>query len=110
MIIHEFVESARLLDDFLARAKVEMIGIGQHDARTARGYLLWGEAFDGGVRPYGHEHRRLNVAMRRMQNAITGTRFLVDVEDFQIEVLCHSGSILNAGLDKDNQRLPLKGP
>ena len=79
MVIHEFMKPPGLLDDFLARPKMKMIGVGQNDPGSAGGNLLGRQRFDGRIGSDGHEHRDLHVPMPSMENPIPRPRLRVDV-------------------------------
>ena len=68
--VHETVEAAEFVDGLVAGAKVEMVRVGQDDARVEIvEQIARQQAFDRGLGPDRHEDRRLDVAMRGMQEA-----------------------------------------
>jgi len=51
------------------RPQIEMIGVAENDLRVeVVDQIPRQQTFDGGLRPYRHEHRRFDIAMRRVQN------------------------------------------
>ena len=67
--VHEVVKSAQLVDQVLARAHAQVIGVGEHNLRAQRLDRLGGNALDVGLGSHGHEDGRLDIAVRRVQNA-----------------------------------------
>lgn len=79
VVIHELMQAPGLFHDFLAGAKVEMVGIGQDNARPAGGDLLRRQRLHGRVGPNRHEHGNLNVPVPSVENPVARPRFGVDV-------------------------------
>ena len=67
--VHEVVEPAQLVDQILARTHAQVIGVGEHNLRAQRLDCLGGNALDVGLGSHGHEDGRLDIAVRRVQNA-----------------------------------------
>ena len=77
---HKFVQPARLLDQFLAGADVQVIGVGEDDLRADLVQFARGRPLDGRLRAHRHKDRGLDVAVRGMHNAAPrmGFRVLFD--------------------------------
>ena len=77
---HKFVQPARLLDQLLAGADVQVIGVGEDDLRADLVQFARGRPLDGRLRAHRHEDRSLDVAVRGMHNAAPrmGFRVLFD--------------------------------
>ena len=58
------MQSAHPTDRFDARSQVKMIGIAQQDLHTQFFEYVLRHALDGRERPYRHEHRGLDHAVR----------------------------------------------
>ena len=63
------VQAARLADQVLAGAQVQVIGVGQHDFRADFQHLARGHGLDGGCGAHGHVDGGMDVAVRRMKQA-----------------------------------------
>ena len=74
---HEFVQPARLFDQILAGADMQVIGIGEDDLRTDFIQFARGHALDGRLCADRHEDRGLDIAVRGMHNAAAGMGFRV---------------------------------
>jgi len=87
---HELVQAAKLADEFVAGAQIEMIGIGEDDFRAEffEGFLR--EGFDGSLRADGHEEGSLDRAVRRGQASAACTR-RVGLRNFKRKI--HSESV-----------------
>ena len=76
---HEAVQPAQAADQFVAGPQKQMIGVGQQDAHVQIvGQIALRESLDRGLRAHRHEDRRLDGAVRRVQQAgaSTGLRAL----------------------------------
>ena len=60
---HEVTHSAAALDDLVAGAQVEVVGVGQQKRRSHAGQLVGREALHGAQRPDRHEHRSLDYIL-----------------------------------------------
>ena len=80
----EGVQPAERPHHQVARTEVEMEGVGEHHPSADRGDLLHREALDGAVRADGHECRRLDWAVRRLEDA--GARGAVVMRGLKLEV------------------------
>ena len=67
--VHKPVDAAGFADDVDAGSQVEVVGVSEDDLRVQAFELGIDDALDGGLRAHGHEDRRLDVAMWRMQAA-----------------------------------------
>ena len=67
--VHETVDTTGLADDVDAGPQVQVVGVGEDDLGVQGLELGVGDALDGGLRAHGHEDRRLDVTMWRMQAA-----------------------------------------
>ena len=62
---HEFVKSAHFLHDLVARAKMQMVRVGQLHLRSDVLQIFRGQrALDGRLRADIHKYRRLHRAVR----------------------------------------------
>ena len=64
---HETVQPARLANQFVAGAKIKMIGVAQQDLHPQRFQLILRHALHRAAGAYGHKDGRLDHAMRGMQ-------------------------------------------
>ena len=71
---HELVQAAEPFDALVARAQVEVVGVAQDDLGADLVQVVGIERLDRGVGADRHEHRRLDVAVRRRQVAQAGAR------------------------------------
>ena len=62
--VHEAVQSAELLDQFMARSEVEMIGVPQDYLRTKIADRFGKECLYRALCSHGHEDGRIHLAMR----------------------------------------------
>ena len=60
---HEFVDSAQLLDQFMPRTQVKVVGVGEDHGRSGALDLLGRNAFDGAAGAHGHEDGRLHLSV-----------------------------------------------
>ena len=67
MPAHETVQSARLRDDILAGAHVQMIGVAEDYLRAHAFKFRRRHRLDGGLRAHRHEDRRLYHTVRRRE-------------------------------------------
>ena len=73
-----------MADEFVAGAEVEVVGIGQQDGDAKiLGQIALGKAFDGGLGADGHEYRRFDGAVRRMEQSGAGTGMRAFGDDFE---------------------------
>ena len=63
------MQAAQLADQLVARAEVQVVRVAEDDLRAERAHLDGVERLDGRLRSDGHEHRRLDLAMRGAQHA-----------------------------------------
>ena len=77
---HEAVQAARLADQILAGAQVQVVGVGQHDLRADFQHLARGHGLDGGGGAHGHVDGGVDVAVRRVQQAQARARLLAGFE------------------------------
>ena len=70
--VHEAVQAAQLGDQLVAGPQGEVIGVAEDDAAPASRELLGRQPLDGGLGADGHEDRRLDDAVRRVQPAPPG--------------------------------------
>ena len=85
---HELVQAARLADQVFAGAKVQVIGVGEHDLRADLQHLPGGHGLDGGHGAHGHIHGRVDVAVGRVQQAQPRAGLLAGLEDFKRKLGC----------------------
>ena len=71
MPLGKLVQSACFAHQFMARTKVQMIGIGKHDSGTYFLQVSGRHCLDGRLRSDTHETRSINNAVRRVQLAET---------------------------------------
>ena len=64
---HEAVEAAEIPDALVARAQVEVVGVGEDDRGAGGGDLVRVERLDGGIGAHGHELRRLDHPVRQLE-------------------------------------------
>ena len=71
--LHEIVQTAKVAYEFIARAKIKMVGVCQ-DKRSANfADLRRRESLNGRLGPYGRKNRRSQLAVRCRENAGAGT-------------------------------------
>ena len=85
---HELMQAARLADQVFAGAKVQVIGVGEHDLRADLQHFPGGHGLDGGHGAHGHIHGRVDVAVGRMQQTKTRAGLLAGLEDFKRKLGC----------------------
>ena len=83
--VHEVMEPAQLINQVLARAHAQVIGVGKHDLRAQCLNRLGGNALDVGLGSHGHKDGRLDIAVRRVQNARTRMRLGILGDDVVFE-------------------------
>ena len=66
------MQPARLADQLLAGADMQVVGVGEDDLRTDFIQFTRGHALDRCLCADGHENRGLDVAVRRMNDASAG--------------------------------------
>ncbi len=66
---HEAVQAAELGDHVLARAEVQVVRVAEEDRSADRAQLVGVDGLDGRLGADGHEGRRLDLAVRRVQHA-----------------------------------------
>ena len=66
---HESVQPAELCDHVLAGANVQVVGVGEHDARAHGFEVGGGECAHAALRADGHEGRRLDRPVRQCEHA-----------------------------------------
>src|ERR1035437_1012100 len=81
--IHEFVQSARGADDVESGTQVEMISVAENDLRAHLVEFTRVERLDAGLRADGHEHGRLDDAVRSGQPAKPRFRVRIGFEQFK---------------------------
>jgi len=74
---HEAVQSAEIPDDLVARAQIEVIGVGEEYLYAQLFQLGLRHSFDRAGCPHGHEDRRLDGSVGRMEKARPRSRRLV---------------------------------
>ena len=87
--VHEGMQSARLLHQLLARAQVQVVGVGQDDLRAAVLQLVGRHGLDAGLGAHGHEDGRFDHAVGRVQPAATRARLLANVQQFKFKGSFH---------------------
>ena len=70
--VHEAMQAAHLGDEVVAGAEGEVIGVAEDHAGAGRFELVGRQALDGGLGADGHEDRRIDGAVRRVQTAAAG--------------------------------------
>ena len=76
---HELMQPAHIADQLVARADVEMVGVGKLDLAADLAQVIRGEAaLDRRLRADVHEYRRLHRAVRRGVFAPSGVSFELD--------------------------------
>ena len=76
---HELMQPAHIADQLVARADVEMVGVGKLDLAADLAQIIRGEAaLDRRLRADVHEYRRLHRAVRRGVFAPSGVSFELD--------------------------------
>ncbi len=65
---HEPVEPAELRDEVLPRPEVQVVRVAEEDGRAERAELVRVDSLHRSLRPDGHERRRLDVAVRRVDD------------------------------------------
>ena len=75
---------------FLARAQVQVIGIGQNDLRAAFLQLVRRHGLHACLRAHRHEDRRLDHAVRRVQAAAPRARLFANMQQFKFKGFLHS--------------------
>ncbi len=66
---HEGVQAAALRHAACPGAQVKMVGVGQHQAGAEGPELIGRDGLDGGLRADGSEDRRMQVAVRGVENS-----------------------------------------
>src|SRR5262249_34915662 len=56
---HEAVQSTELADEFMPRAQIQMVGVGEDDFRAEFFERLIAQCLDGSLRAHRHEERSL---------------------------------------------------
>ena len=82
------MQAARLADQVFAGAKVQVIGIGEHDLRADLQHFPGGHGLNGGHGAHGHVYRRMDIAVRGMQQAQPCAGLLAGLEDFKRKLGC----------------------
>ena len=85
---HELVQAARLADQVFAGAKVQVIGIGEHDLRADFQHFPGGHGLNGGHGAHGHIHGRMDIAVRGMQQAQPCAGLLAGFENLKRKLGC----------------------
>jgi len=65
---HEAVKSPKLLDDFLTRPHMEVVGIAKNDLRSKRSEFIGRDGLDSGLSAHRHEDGRLHVGAPGVQD------------------------------------------
>ena len=66
---NEFVESTPARDQLVAGAQHQVIGVAENDARADLVKMLMCKGFDGTLRADRHEDRRVDCAVRGLQDS-----------------------------------------
>ena len=82
---HEFMQAARLLHQRLARAQVQVVGVGEYDLRAAVLQLLRRHGLDRGLGAHRHEHRRLDDPVRGVKPPAPRAGPLVNVQKLEFK-------------------------
>jgi hypothetical protein len=77
----EAVQPARARDHIVARTQVQVVRVAENDLRAGVLEIAMRDRLDGAARAHGHEHRRLDDAVRRVQDA--AARLPLCVCDFE---------------------------
>ncbi len=77
--VHEFMQAARFLHELVSGPKIKVIRIAEYDVCFYVQQIARGHRLDGRLRADRHEDRRFDVAVRRMQHAISRAALLANV-------------------------------
>src|SRR5690606_13709602 len=80
--VHEAVQPPRLQDDFVPRAEVQMVRVGQNDPASDLLQLLGAHRLHGGLGAHRHEHRGLKGSVRSVEPRQAGSRLLAHLDQF----------------------------
>ena len=69
---HEGVQPAELLDERLARAQRQVVGVREHDLGAGRAHLIGRQRLERAVRAHRHEGGRREAPVRRREAAGAG--------------------------------------
>jgi len=84
--LHEAVEAAEGLDELVAGAQEEVVGIAEDDAGVQVGDKIpLRNSFDGGLRADGHEDGGFDGAVRGVEEAGPGAGVGTSGEDFEAQ-------------------------
>ncbi len=92
------MQAAELADEFMAGTQIEMIGVGEDDARAKRFERVLGEGFYGSSGADRHEYRRFDCAMGRKEQAASRAGW-IGLQDFKRKIHRSSVSGENKGPD-----------
>ena len=99
--VHEGVQAAELIDQVLAGTHGQVVGVGEHDLRAELTHGLGGDALNVGLGTHRHEDGRLDIAMRRVQDARARMRLGILGDDIVGEqALVHGASLLQRCFDQ----------
>ena len=85
--VHEAVQPARLGDQILAGAQVQMIGVGEDNLRADLLQFVGRHGFDRGLRAHRHEDGRFDHAVRRVQPSTPRAGLGADVQQLELKGL-----------------------
>lgn len=91
---HESVQAAELIDGNVTGPQIEMIGVAENDRRAGLFEHLLREGLDRSLGAYGHEHRRVNHAVRRGDASHPGGSSGVGSDPFECDLVVHCSSDL----------------
>ena len=81
---NEFVEAAAARDQFVARPQHQMVGVAKNDAGADLLKVLRSQAFNRALGADRHEHRRLDVATRCLEDPSTRASICVGEREQKI--------------------------
>ena len=81
--VHEFVQSARTLDQLVAGTEIEVVGVGQQYLRPRRLHLFRRQPFHRRFRADGHETRGVHDAVVGVKFSDSRAGLLASVYDFE---------------------------
>jgi hypothetical protein len=92
---HEAVQAAELADGFDSRTQIEVIGVAQKNLHAEFFENILRDRFHGPDRAHGHEHRSLDLAMRREQASGPGPACAgIDMEFNGHSCDCSNGTVV----------------
>ena len=81
--MHEPVQAAGFLDQVLARAQVQVVGVGKQNLRAHAFHGLRRHGFDGRLGTHGHIAGGVDIAVRRMHAAQPRARVRTDLQQLE---------------------------